>query len=409
MKTMSFMLTEEQILNRTKTVTRRLGWKDLKPGTTLRAVQKSQGLKKGQKIKELCLIRVVSVRTERLNEITAEDVVREGFPDMSPEQFVDMFSKNMNCEPWAEVQRIEFEYVFNADQFRPDLFSVKKPCASFFECFAHEFTKPDGFEFADLVFLDPPFNLGKKYKGFRDRAPDIVFEEMIYSSVRAGLSWVSKTGVICLHGPDQLVDLYLNAMNYFVTLEQFKDLRRVAWVNWHYNFGECQKTTWTDARCHCLIYSFGHHKFNAKEVLIPSTRLLQGDKRVQDSEWKGYRLPGTVWRTVADGPNWGRIQGNNLERWNHSPNQLPMRYLERLIRAYTDKGDLVVDLFCGSGTTALVSAALDRDCLTCDVSRETVCSAAERFETQFDFAVEFLNSGRSIIPAAGETAAKKKS
>jgi hypothetical protein len=47
----SFMLTQPQIRARTKTVTRRMGWKDLKPGTLLMAAEKCQGLGKGGKIK----------------------------------------------------------------------------------------------------------------------------------------------------------------------------------------------------------------------------------------------------------------------------------------------------------------------------------------------------------------------
>lgn len=57
MRNMSFMLTPDQILNQTKTVTRRLGWATLKPGTLVRAVRKCQGLKKGEKIEALAVLR----------------------------------------------------------------------------------------------------------------------------------------------------------------------------------------------------------------------------------------------------------------------------------------------------------------------------------------------------------------
>lgn len=116
-RNISFMLTTEQIKARTKTVTRRLGWKFLKVGEILNAVEKCQGLKKGEKIKRLCQIQVVSVRREPLNAITADDVIAEGFGQTPgvmgfPSCFVSMFcSYHPKCFKTTEVTRIEFEYI----------------------------------------------------------------------------------------------------------------------------------------------------------------------------------------------------------------------------------------------------------------------------------------------------------
>lgn len=110
-RNMSFILTTEQIRNRTKTVTRRLGWWFLKPGDILNACKKCQGLKKGEKIEKICQIRVMSVREERLIQINSADTVEEGFPYLTPDEFISMFCKEMGCNPWRYVNRIEFEYV----------------------------------------------------------------------------------------------------------------------------------------------------------------------------------------------------------------------------------------------------------------------------------------------------------
>ena len=108
---MSFSMTTDAIRNRTKTVTRRFGWHFLKEGDVLWAVEKAQGLKKGERVNKLCLIQVVSVREEPLNAITQEDCVREGFPHFTPQQFVDMLTEHYHCEPDALVRRIEFRYL----------------------------------------------------------------------------------------------------------------------------------------------------------------------------------------------------------------------------------------------------------------------------------------------------------
>lgn len=112
-RNMSFALTTDQILNRTKTVTRRFGWWFLKSGDELCAVEKAMGLKKGEQINRLAMIRVVSVRREPLNKITQEDCIREGFPDDTPDTFVDMLQDHYGgaIAPDKECNRIEFEYI----------------------------------------------------------------------------------------------------------------------------------------------------------------------------------------------------------------------------------------------------------------------------------------------------------
>lgn len=116
MRRMSFALTTEQVLARTKTVTRRLAhtWAALKPGDLLLAVDKSMGLKKGEKSRVLAVVRVTDVRVEPLADITAEDVAREGFPRWTPDEFTAfLLTENGIKGPPDKVQvrRIAFEYV----------------------------------------------------------------------------------------------------------------------------------------------------------------------------------------------------------------------------------------------------------------------------------------------------------
>lgn len=110
MRVISFSATIPQIQNRTKTVTRRIGWKHLQPGQQLRGVYKAMGLKKGEKALTLAVIRVVDVRRERLTLCTDADAAAEGFPEMTGAQFVEFFCKTMGCLPDTEITRIEFDY-----------------------------------------------------------------------------------------------------------------------------------------------------------------------------------------------------------------------------------------------------------------------------------------------------------
>ena len=97
MRMMSFALTERQLMDGSKTVTRRTGWADLEPGTRITAVRKSMGLKKGEKAVVLCEIEVVDVGREALSAITWDDVIAEGEPwgVRSVAEFVERFCKHM--------------------------------------------------------------------------------------------------------------------------------------------------------------------------------------------------------------------------------------------------------------------------------------------------------------------------
>ena len=111
---MSFFETQEQVLSQKKTVTRRQGWKNLKVGDLIQPIEKGMGLKRGEKQKLVGgLIRVVKVSREPINAITQGDCAREGFPQMSPEGFVDFYCGFNKCKPTELCTRIEFEYLEN--------------------------------------------------------------------------------------------------------------------------------------------------------------------------------------------------------------------------------------------------------------------------------------------------------
>lgn len=111
MRNMSFALTKDQILNQTKTVTRRLGWKFLKRGDLIQPVEKCMGLKKGEGVERIGgHIRITLMGRSVLGFINIGEVRREGFLDLNPLEFVAMFCRHMKCDPMDIVTRIEFEY-----------------------------------------------------------------------------------------------------------------------------------------------------------------------------------------------------------------------------------------------------------------------------------------------------------
>ncbi len=137
-RNMSFSHNVEQIRDRSKTVTRRLGWRTLKPGDRVWAVKKAMGLKPGEKVERLALLEIVSVRRESLSKVTKKEVAREGFSGRCPEWFILLFYKiNPTMEAFDDITRIEFKYVcdccergdeYNGFSSAPLSFTCPKGC-----------------------------------------------------------------------------------------------------------------------------------------------------------------------------------------------------------------------------------------------------------------------------------------
>jgi hypothetical protein len=127
MRNMSFALTRQPMVRRTKLVTRRLGWEFLKVGDLLQPVEKCMGLKPGERIQKIgAPIRVVGLRREPLRMLTDDpdyglaECALEGFGDHPlfrwPSEFVTMFcASHRGCTPSTVITRIEFAFTDNKE------------------------------------------------------------------------------------------------------------------------------------------------------------------------------------------------------------------------------------------------------------------------------------------------------
>jgi hypothetical protein len=122
-RNISFFMTTQQIRDRSKTVTRRLGWAFLdgaRAGVQLQPIVKGQGIKPGGHVERIGgPIVVVSARREPLRRMLDEpeygqaECVAEGYPDLTPEQFVAKFiaGNAKRCTADTVVTRLEFTYL----------------------------------------------------------------------------------------------------------------------------------------------------------------------------------------------------------------------------------------------------------------------------------------------------------
>ena len=116
-------------------------------------------------------------------------------------------------------------------------------------------------------------------------------------------------------------------------------------------------------------------------------------------------MPMDVWY----GPGLGRVQGNNKERRGYHDNQLPEAYLERVVLACSNEGDLVLDPFIGSGTTAVMARHYGRRFIGTEFSEANANSAFERVKAGSISAGRYLGVSTAIFKprATGKANAEK--
>lgn len=230
----------------------------------------------------------------------------------------------------------------------------------------------------DLVFADPPFNWQVKYDEWHDGMPREDYLRFTEQWLDVCVDALGPRGAIWVNIPDD------TAAEIVLHLKK-RGLAMINWCVWHFRFGQNRMGSFIMSKVHALYFArerdVAGRVWNPDAILEPSDRATTYfDPRTHNKEAgygpSGMRVPMDVWY----GKYWGRIQGNNKERRHNHENQIPEIYLERVIRACSDEGMLVMDPFLGSGTTGVVAHALNRRFIGCEFSEANARSAFERMK-----------------------------
>ncbi len=236
----------------------------------------------------------------------------------------------------------------------------------------------------DLVFADPPFNIGYDYDKYQDNRDSNDY--LAWSR-----DWTAEvTRVLKPEGTFWLAIGDDYAAELKVMLQQEHGLSCRSWVVWYYTFGVNCKYKFSRSHTHLfhMVKDLNSCTFNDDKIRIPSARqLVYGDKRANP---KG-RLPDDTWvlrpQDLAEGfqadeDTWyfPRVCGTFKERAGWHGCQMPEQLLGRIIRACSNEGDLVLDPFAGSGTTLAVSKKLRRRYIGYEISEDYAKLVKERLK-----------------------------
>ncbi|MEM6458664.1 MAG: site-specific DNA-methyltransferase [Planctomycetota bacterium] len=291
----------------------------------------------------------------------------------------------------------------------------------------------------DLVFADPPYNIGFAYDGhYVDRKPDDEYIGWTQAWISAAADLLRPTGSLYVLIGDEY------AAETRVHLKQLQRQGKLLfrnWIVWHYSFGQRCKAKFNRSHAH-LFYCVGGaaltkagkprsnltksppFTFNYDAVAVPSARMTTyNDARqnprgkLPDDTW-ALRFPATAdWHIRPqdaqeeghfdpEGDTWyqSRLAGTFKEREQWHPCQLPEALLERIVRCSSNPGDLVFDPFAGSGTTLAVAHRLGRRWLGCELSPGYRDKALARINADPEAV-----ASRRVVTSNGKHAGRRKS
>lgn len=248
---------------------------------------------------------------------------------------------------------------------------------------------PEGW--VDLVFADPPFNIGYLYDNYEDRKNVDEYVDWSEKWMSAVYRALKPNGSFYLAIGDEF------AADLCVVARRKIGFNLRNWIVWHYTFGQQTRKMFAKSHTHILYFTkqkpdagMTNLTFNADDIRVASARqTTYADPRANpkgklpDDTWflrPAEAAPHGYFEAGSDVWNESRVCGTFKEREGWHGCQMPIGVLNRIIKASSNPGDIVLDPFNGSGTTVVSAALLGRQYVGIDQSEEYVAFARKRLE-----------------------------
>ncbi len=234
----------------------------------------------------------------------------------------------------------------------------------------------------DLIFVDPPYNIGKIFNGSQEK----------WSSSNEYLKWCYKWIDLCLNKLKPTGSFYVMTatqfMPYFDIYLQ-KKVEILSRIVWSYDSSGVQAKKHYGSLYEPILFCVKdkqNYTFNTDDILVEAKtgakRKLIDYRKNPPQVYNSKKVPGNVWEIP-------RVRYRMPEYENH-PTQKPILLLERIIKASSKENDVVLDPFSGTFTTSYVAKQLNRESIGIELQDEYVKIGLRRLQITDEFNGEKL-------------------
>lgn len=232
----------------------------------------------------------------------------------------------------------------------------------------------------NLMVTSPPYNIGISYgnkwenrkivesKGakYKDSMPEDTYRKMLENVFAETQRVLKEDGQLWVNIKNRYVNDQI--VPPFWILDFFKDMYLKNIIIWNFDWGGSTNKRFCSRYEYVFFFTKDNNDyvFNLDEVKIPALNFRPDRYKSQ------LKNPSDVWKISL-------VSGNSIERTEH-PAQYPEELIERIIKVGTNPGDIVLDPFMGSGTTAVVAKKLNRNFIGYDTNRDYIKIAKERIQ-----------------------------
>ncbi len=216
----------------------------------------------------------------------------------------------------------------------------------------------------DLIFADPPYNIGKNFNGRMDK----------WQSEEAYLKWCYQWLDLCINKLKSNGSMYVMASTQcmpYIDVYMRKRMTVLSRIIWYYDSSGVQAKKYYGSLYEPILFCVkdgNNYTFNSKDILVQAKtgaiRKLIDYRKHTPAVYNYEKVPGNVWEIP-------RVRYRMDEYENH-PTQKPTALLERIIKASSNESDTVLDPFAGSFTTSFVAKNLKRKSIGIEIEEEYV-------------------------------------
>jgi len=216
----------------------------------------------------------------------------------------------------------------------------------------------------DLIFADPPYNIGKNFNGIKDKWPsEEEYLKWCYTWIDLCVKKLKDNGSMYVMAATQnmpYIDIYLR-----------KKMTILSRIVWYYDSSGVQAKKYFGSLYEPILFAVKNkndYTFNAKDIMVEAktgaVRKLIDYRKPTPQPYNSKKIPGNVWYIP-------RVRYRMKEYENH-PAQKPEALLERIIKASSNEDDVVLDPFAGTFTTCAVAKRLNRKSIGIEIEEEYV-------------------------------------